>query len=143
MKVSIFSNVVNGVLGRNRMAFRRLLSEFEGKDIEIIIQRKKKTRSNNQNAYYWGVIVKLVQNAIKEQWGERMTSNDVHSMLKTELNYVERYNEKTGEVIKVAKSTTQNTTTEQEEYHEECRRFAKEWFNIDIPLPNEQIEIEL
>lgn len=139
----MFSNVINGVLGRNRTLFRSILSEFEGKDIEIIIQRKKKTRSVGQNAYYWGVIIPIIREGFKNQMGERLSTSEVHEFLKTRFNYIEKVNENTGEILKLPKSTTKNTTTEQEEYHEECRRFADEWLNIGIPLPNTQTELEI
>lgn len=142
MKVKIDSIVKGGKLGRNRNVLVKSLKEFEGKDITITIEKKRKQRSNDQNAYYWGVIIKLIQLAIIESWGEKKDSKQIHELLKRELNYIERHNESTGEIIKDAKSTTENSTAEQEIFHENCRRFANEWFNIIIPLPNEQMTIE-
>lgn len=143
MKAKINSRVENGKLTRNRKAISKAFNEFEGKDIVITIEKKRKKRSNMQNAYYWGVIVNLVKNAIKESWGEKLSSDEVHEILKVQNNFKEQVNKETGEVIRYYKSTTENSTLEQEDYHEDCRRWAKEWFNIEIPLPNEQIEIEL
>jgi hypothetical protein len=56
--------------------------------------------------------------------------------------YYEKLNEATSEIIKVPKSTTENSTTDQEEFHSEIRNFLKEWFNIDAPLPNEDIMLD-
>ena len=51
-------------------------------------------------------------------------------------------NEETSEIIQIPKSTTENTTIEQEEYHNKCVEFLKEWFNVTVPLPNENIRID-
>lgn len=143
MKTKINSRVENGVLIRNRKSLNKAIQEFNGKDVLITIEKKRKVRSTMQNSYYWGVIVSLIQLAIKEEWQDKKSKDQVHELLKRELNFVERVNHQTGEIIKDAKSTTENSTTEQEVYHEDCRRWAKEWFNIEVPLPSEQIEIEL
>jgi hypothetical protein len=50
-------------------------------------------------------------------------------------------NTETSEIIKVPKSTTENTTTEQEVYYFEIREFLKEWFNVDCPWPNENLTL--
>jgi len=143
MKVKIDSTVLNGVLSRNRTPLANAVKQFNGKDITITVETKRKVRSNDQNAYYWGVIVSLIRLAILEEWGEKKSSNQIHELLKTQCNYIERINESTGEVIKESKSTTDNSTSEQELYHELCRKWAFDWFNIEIPLPNEQITIEV
>ena len=143
MKVKIDSTVVNGVLSRNRIPLANAVKQFNGKDITITLEKKRKARSNDQNAYYWGVVVSLIRLAIIEAWGEKKTSNEIHELLKTECNYQERINEETGEVLKESKSTTNNSTEEQEIFHDLCRRWAFDWFNIEIPLPNEQILIEI
>lgn len=143
MKVTIYTNVVDGVIKRNRKSLAESIKQFNGKEITITIEKKKKKRSNEQNKYYWGVLVILIKNAIRETWGENMTTLQVHEMLKKELNFIEKVNENTGEVIKIAKSTTENSTVDMENYHEDCRKFAKDWFNVEIPLPNEDLTLEL
>lgn len=143
MKITVNSSVENGKLKRNRKLITETIEQFEGKEIQITFERKRKKRSNNQNAYYHAVIVPLIQLAFKEEWGERLTREEVHEFLKLRFNYVEKVNKETGEILNLPKSTKQNTTVEQEEYHDDCRRFALEWFNVVIPLPNEQTELEI
>lgn len=70
-------------------------------------------------------------------------SQKVHDFYKMQFNTIEIVNEKTGEVINVPKSTTENTTTDQEEYHSQIREFLKEWFNVEVPLPNEDLTLNL
>ena len=45
-------------------------------------------------------------------------------------------------ILRKIKSTTKNNTVEQEDFNKKCRILAKEYFNTDIPLPNEQITIK-
>jgi hypothetical protein len=51
MKHKIISSVENGNLKRNREQVKQAIAEFEGKNIVITIEKLKKSRSNNQNAY--------------------------------------------------------------------------------------------
>jgi len=142
-KIQIMTKVENGKITRNKKSLVNCLAEHEGKEIVISIERKRKIHSDNQRGYYFGVIVSLIRAAILDAWGDKLDSNEVHEILKLNCNWVERPNKQTGEFIKVGQSIKEHTTTEQEEYHLNCRNWAKDWFNIDIPLPNEQIEIEV
>ena len=45
-------------------------------------------------------------------------------------------------IVKAPKSTRENNTQDQEVFHKQCRDFIKEYFNVDIPLPNENITFE-
>jgi hypothetical protein len=113
----------------------------KGCRVKVVVDGKK--RSLEQNSYYYGVVVGILKNCIQDEWGERMTKEDVHEILKTQCNWQEHFSKQTGESIKVAQSTATLTTVEFEEYLERCRRFAQDFFGVTIPLPNEQIEIEL
>ena len=142
-KISIISDVNNGNLKRNRGEIKNALKSFEGKTIKLTIEKFANKRSNNQNNYYWGIVVPILKDAIYNEWGEIWSKEKTHDFCKMQFNYFEKINEETGEIVRVPKSTTENTTTTQEEYHLEIRKFAKEWFNVDIPLPNENIILEL
>jgi hypothetical protein len=143
MKIQITSNVINGNLKRNRSQILETIKSFEGKEVLITFEKPKNRRSNNQNSYYWGIIVPITKQAIKTEWGEIWSSQKVHDFYKMQFNTIEIINEKTGEVINIPKSTTENTTIDQEEYHFQIREFLKEWFNIECPLPNEDLTLNL
>ena len=115
---------------------------FEGKTVELTIRRATKQRSGNQNRYYWGVIVPIWQNLLLVEWGELRNKEYTHEFLKANCGYLERVNEATGEILRVPKSTSENTTVEQEEYHTACRQLAFDMFGAEIPLPNEQLKLE-
>lgn len=133
---------MNGNLQRNRAKILQAIKSFDGKEIEIIIKRKRKSRSNPQNAYYFGVIIPITQRAINDEWGEIWSIQKTHEFLKNMFLFEERTNHDTSEIIKIPKSTTENSTLEQEMYHTQIRNFLLEWFNVDIPLPNEHINFD-
>ena len=142
-KITIHSHVSNGYLKRNRNLIIDAINSFEGKDVLVTFEKVSKKRSNNQNAYYHGVIIPILQNCFKEHWGEVWSRQKTHDFCKMQFNFFEKVNEETGEIVRVPKSTTENTTTAQEEYHEEIRKFALEWFGTEIPMPNENLTLEL
>ena len=72
-----------------------------------------------------------------------LNHNDAHSELKANCNYIERYNEDTGVIMRSIESTADLSTVQFEEYLTRCREFILEWFGVRVPLPNEQCELEL
>lgn len=116
--------------------------------IEIIVRRKVKKRSLNQNAYYWGVVIPAIQKAIKEL-GERLNLNETenwlidflaatdseftHTFLKNK--FIERLHvdEYTGEIIEVKPSTRKLNKENFSEYLEKVIQFANEVLEIEIP----------
>jgi len=89
----------------------------------------------------WGVIYQLLKKGFFDTQGEVYSIEQIHEAMKQRYNYIDSINKQTGDFVRLPKSTTKNNTKEQEAYHEELRRFALEWFNINIPLPNEEIFI--
>lgn len=148
MKVIECNGRINGegrlcIDSTDRPLFLSQISKERNKSVVIRVKVSGKQRSCWQNNYYYGVVVNLIREAISEEWGEPMTKDDVHTLLKQQCNWVEKFSQQTGESIRVAATTTNLSTVEFEEYLERCRRFALEFFNLEIPLPNEQTEIPI
>lgn len=143
MKAQVRTSILNGKFKRNINTVLDIVKQFEGKEVLLTFELPKKKRSNNQNSYYWAVIIPITIQAIKNDWGEIWSKEKAHEFYKLHFNYVEKVNEQTGEVVKIQKSTTENTTTQMEEYHEQIRQFLKEWFNIDCPLPNDDLKLNV
>lgn len=136
--------IKNGKLRINKTelpVFLHKISTQKNKPCEVIIKFGSK-RSTRQNAYYWGVVVELIRLAINEQWGETFTAEDIHTFLKEKFIEGDEIVNNHGEVIKIRKSTSDNTKTMQEEYHDLCRQFARDFLNVEIPLPNENLELK-
>jgi len=141
MKAQVITSIHNGKFKRNLNTVLDIVKQFNGMEVLLTFEKPKKKRSNSQNAYLWSVLYPISQNAIRDMWGEVWSIEKVHEFYKLHFNYVEKVNEQTGEVVKIPKSTTENTTTQQEEYHAQIREFLSEWFNVTAPLPNEDISI--
>ncbi len=141
-KIKVAVKVRNGKFASNQNLVRSILESYEGLTIDIEFRKRTNKRSNRQNSYHWGVIIPITQNCIKIEWGEIMGANEVHEFLKHNCNYVEEVNEETGEVLRRVKGTTENSTTDQEQFHENCRRLVKDFFNTKIPLPNEDLTLK-
>ena len=133
--------ITNGVLSiRYRSLFDKALFAFGDCEVEIKVSKKFRKRTSPQNRYYWSVIVQYWMELLTTSQGELYTKDRTHLFLKTNFNYRDIVIEETGEVLRDLKSTTENRTFEMEEFHEICRQKALEFFNVVIPLPNEQLE---
>ena len=141
-KISIISEVKNGKLTRNRNLILDVIESREGKTIQLDFSAPTKKKSTPQNNYYWGVVVPIWKKALRESQGEIFSNEEVNYFLKYNFNGGDIVNEETGESLKVAKSSTSNSTTEQEEFHKRCRDVAFDMFNIIIPLPNEDLKLK-
>ena len=118
-------------------------------ELEITVRRKRKRRSNEQNRYYWGCIVRDISETLRQDDPETgWTPDGVHEVLKFKFlplvrDWREYVNTDTGEAIREPMTTAKLTTVEWETYSEHCRKFAAEFFGIVIPLPNEQGTLSL
>ena len=130
--------------------------KFEGSDIWVKQRLKGLTvgdytvefkkgykRSSSQNSYYWAVIVTMVYEALRDTgFDEIRNEDDAHSVLKEMFfKKVIHSDEKDNLIMQV--STTQYTTFEFEEKMDMIRRWALHYLGITIPLPNEQLTIDL
>lgn len=142
-KLTYYGNVTDGALKIiRRKEFDHAVRQFEGKQIEITIQVKRRKRSIFQNNYYWGVIVPMVQVGLNDA-GYKLGKEQTHDFIKSQFAIKEIVNEQTGEILKLIGSTAEMTTTEMNEYFSEVVQWAAEYLNVQIPEPGEQIEIEL
>ena len=81
MKYEIRSIVENGILKRNRNLLIDAINQFEGKQVIVTIEKAKKKRSNPQNSFWHGVVIPIMQQALKDT-GHLMTNEQTHELLK-------------------------------------------------------------
>ena len=124
-----------------RYRWRDALRMLSGKAVTITIERKRRSRSIQQNRYYWGVIIEMIYRQLLDD-GWEITKEDVHELMKVKYGAKELFNEATGEVMQTTRSTTDMSTTEFETYNENCKRWAAETIGLNIPDPN-QYEFEI
>ena len=126
----------------NRKKFIKEMELFAGKHVLITVEKKRKKRSLEQNAYYWGVIVMLVRAGLIDT-GYKVSIEETHTFLKSKFLVKEIVNEQTGEILSSVKSTTELTTTGFMEYIQDIQQFAIEFLGVNVPDPNEQLEIAI
>ena len=142
-KIKLPIQIRKGRFASNLNMVRTILEHYNDCAIDVTFSKKTNKRSSRQNAYYWGVIIPIIQNCIKEEWGEVAGSEETNNFLKTNCNFVEVVNEDTGQVLRRVKSSkTENTTIDQEKFHENCRTLALDFFNTEIPLPKTNLTLK-
>jgi hypothetical protein len=143
MKVSITTSVVNGLFKRNRNLILDAIKSFNNSEVVVTFEKPKKKRSNNQNQFYWGVCIPLIQSGLKDATGEFRTAENIHYKILLPLFAPtnEIVNTETGECISEKLSSSEMTTTQFCEYILEIQKWATEFLSIDIPSPNENLEI--
>lgn len=137
-RVCGFGEVIDGKLVlRNRETFDAELKKLKGR-VEVTVEKAQSRRSLNQNAYYWGVVVKL----ISEHTGYEQ--EEVHALLKQMFNPKEMpVRDKWGfeNEARVGASTSQLSTLDFEVYLERIRRWAAMTLGVVIPDPGESVNL--
>jgi hypothetical protein len=138
--MKIYSHIVNGHLSDGaELQFLAELSHHEGKDICITVERKRKKRSLNQNAYYWKVVIPIVR-AMLEDYGNELDDEETHSFLKEHVGKLTgSVVDSVGRRVAVVKSTASLTPAEFEAYILKVTAWAAQEGCI-IPSPNENLE---
>jgi hypothetical protein len=104
--------------------------QMEGKDVRITVSKAERPRSNPQNRFYWGCVLTM----IAAETGH--TTEELHEAFKAML--LPRCQVTVaGREVEIAKSTTDLSTGEMEDYLERVRAFAATELGMTIPLPNE------
>lgn len=107
-------------------------------DYVITITPNRKTRSNQQNAYLWGIVYPAVLFGLQDAGWEITNEEQVHEYCKQAFAAREVINKDTGEVISLPNSTARMQTAEFNVYVDKIKAFALEYLNITIPEPNEE-----
>lgn len=141
-KITVESVVRQGKLDQNISSHLSMcLRNMEGKRVRITLEEAKRRRSNNQNAYYWGVVIPIILAMFKDA-GNDVDETEVHEYLKEHIGGLKHVMTTPDGIRKsVVTSSTKLTTQEFEDYMEKVRAWAAE-FDLIIPLPNEGIEYE-
>lgn len=143
-QIKILSRIDDaGIIRKNRKLLADAFKHFAGKEIEIVIKRKYKQRSNSQNAFYWSCTLPFFQQLFNEAWGEIRPIEEIHEILKATCNYAEIPNPATGEIQRIPRSTTELTTSGWMDFELQMQQFARDFFNATLPQPNEQTTLEL
>lgn len=125
-----YGEIIEGKLYfKNKEQFDLWLKTLSG-PVKILIQPDKKTRSNAQNNYYWGVIIPCGVEATG------LTPLEVHAMFGHEFLRSEKL-DKLGKTVSFIRSTSDLNTAEAEAYYAKCRELLSMEYQYYTPLPNE------
>lgn len=111
-----------------------LRNALPGKVLAVTVERHSAKRSNNLNAYYWGVVVKTISEATGYE------PEEVHELLASKF-LPPREVVIGGERVTVRASTSKLPTVDFMAYLEDCKRFAAVHLEgLYIPEPGEYTE---
>lgn len=109
--------------------FRRLLDSLEGKDVDLGIKKWEPFSTDNQFAYYYGIVLKV----IAEKTG--YSRDDLDLILKNKFLYT--YVPLGDSIERRLLSKQEITSQEFSEFIETVTRWAAEKLELVIPDPNE------
>ena len=112
----------------NIAKFKNHLLKLKGKTVAVTCEERKKHRSNEQNAYYWGVVLKTIADYAGYRGEQEITG--IHEELKR------MFLQKIGK-LNIVKSTSSLNTAEFTDYIENIRLWAAQELGVYIPDPNE------
>lgn len=144
MKITFNGKIKDGKLTIiNRKSFDDYINNLPDKDILLTIEKKIKKRSNHQNAYYYGVVLKIVRQGLIDQGFDNFRNDEsVHELLKYRFLKVDESNPD-GLFVERIKSTTELSTSQFMDYIAEIQRWGSEFLNTYIPDPNEDLTLKL
>ena len=112
---------------REKESIKRWCATFKnGTHLDITIRKHKSKRTNDQNAYYWKIVVGI----LADEFGYE--PDEMHMVLREK--FLRIYDDKHPDFV-IAKSTTKLNTVEFVEYVETIQRWASIDHHIYIPDP--------
>ena len=114
----------------NKPLFYRDLSQYEDKEAVLLLKPYKDLRSDNQNRYYWGVVIKLLSDELG------YFPDEIHEAMKQKFLSIRHV--KIGKAeYSIPESTAMKNTTDFEDYLAKIRIWASKDLELLIPLPND------
>lgn len=125
-----YGNILKGkVIFDNQEEFKTYVGCLEGQRVFVTIQKEAAKRSNDQNAYYWGVVIQL----ISDNTGH--TPDEVHEAMKMMFLKVPG----TGGLPETIRSSAKLSTKDFGEFVEKVKRWAASSIGVYCP---DAIEVE-
>jgi len=131
-RVKIYTSVKGGKLAD--LQFSQALLAHEGKEIQIIVERKRKRRSLNQNSFMHGPFLESMQEMFTD-FGNDYEPEFVKDIFKKQFGVKREVTLPDGTKEMVEVSTAKYSTTECETAMERARRFYASFWAL--PYPNE------
>ena len=131
----IENNKLEFVDSYNQKLFQTQLKKFNNQEICLIVDKKRTSRSVNQNAYYWSTVIGTIA---KELGYHDNEVESIHHELREKFlsSWIVCRLGKKKLRKKLVKSTTDLDTLQFEEFMSAVRSWASAELNIFIPEPN-------
>jgi len=114
----------------NLSLFNEDLRQYEEKEAYVTIRPYKNNRSDHQNRYYWGVVVKMLSDELG------YFPDEMHEALK--LKFLPKKTiSMANESFIIADSSTRLSTMDFESFLSQIRTWASSDLGVLIPLPND------
>lgn len=122
---------------------RMRISELQDGEWDVVFRRHFKKRSLKLNNYYWGVVVLMVFEALRDQGyaDEIREPEDAHEFLKGMFFKRLAHSDVHGD-IEIVSSTTKFNNIEFNERLEQIWAWAQTFLGIYIPPPNSQAALD-
>lgn len=139
----------DGTLHAPGKLMRKEISEhFRNCDLEIIIRKSTRKRTNPENRYYWGCVLVHLVRAFKESGHPELSEHNpddvanMHEVVKQRFfqDSAPTFTDPDGCVYFGKLTTTNETTATWEEKMQQIRTWVQESFRYTIPLPNEFLD---
>jgi hypothetical protein len=103
----------------------------------VSVVRYRRRRSDEQNRYYWGVVIPCITAGLHEAWGRELAPLQVHELMKSMFLSEEVINPDTGEVHRLPRLSSAKLNLDQfGQYLEQIMHFAAESLSVVIPDPS-------
>lgn len=100
---------------------------------EVSIRPRKKTRSLNQNSYYWASYIPPWTDWLREQYGDpTITTEQAHQLLKVRVLGPKEKILDTGEVLEIIPETHSMDQVEFAMYLDKAKEFLQEFAQIIV-----------
>lgn len=117
----------------NEAYFRTILSKYDDEPkVRVIVEKERGIRTQNQNSYYWGIVLKY----IGEYMGER--EEDLHEVFKAKFLKTRR--QWRGSEMTILKSTTDLTSDEFGVYIDRCIQEGSE-LGVVVPIADKNYDL--
>lgn len=110
----------------NKEKFVEWFKTLEGKEVEVTVEKKKKTRTIQENRYYWGIMLDILSSHTGYE------TDEMNEIIKYKFLQVDDGKNT------YCRSTKNLSTVEFEELMSRIRRWASSELSLWVPAPNEK-----
>lgn len=126
----------------NRALLDQELTALPKGRYRLTVERYRRNKSNAQLGYLFACVYPFVLRGLTDAgWEEVTTLEQVDALCKSMFSNKDIVNRDTGEILTIPSLKREMTTTEMMTYVESIRTWGREFLQIEIPEPQEQLTL--